>query len=237
MSSLKDVPLEKTIKQIPARFGVELKNCLRCALEKDPRDRATCEEMFYLLEPSRAQRRHNVVELRPKIAQLLDLGTGGYEEEALPLAGRIDREEAEKERLRVAEEEAQKRREEEELRKQDPENTPEVVQKPKVKLISALMAARFTARATGEDDGGDLEESELTEAQRMKRRRAEFEASLSPEALAGWKRALARVEKANRKKWYDNLPGVRRRRIDRRRERRLRVREYRRKIKIARRRR
>ena len=57
---------------------------------------------------------------------------------------------------RVAEEEAQKRREEEELRKQDPENTPEVVQKPKVKLISALMAARFTARATGEDDGGDL---------------------------------------------------------------------------------
>ena len=142
--ALKDVPLEKTIKQIPARFGVELKNCLRCALEKDPRDRATCEEMFYLLEPSRAQRRHNVVELRPKIAQLLDLGTGGYEEEALPLAGRIDREEAEKERLRVAEEEAQKRREEEELRKQDPENTPEVVQKPKVKLISALMAARFT---------------------------------------------------------------------------------------------
>ena len=29
----------------------------------------------------------------------------------------------------------------------------------------------------------------------MKRRRAEFEASLSPEALAGWKRALARVRK------------------------------------------
>ena len=28
--ALKDVPLEKTIKQIPARFGVELKNCLRC---------------------------------------------------------------------------------------------------------------------------------------------------------------------------------------------------------------
>ena len=89
--ALKGCPSRKTIKQIPARFGVELKNCLRCALEKDPRDRATCEEMFYLLEPSRAQRRHNVVELRPKIAQLLDLGTGGYEEEALPLAGRIDR--------------------------------------------------------------------------------------------------------------------------------------------------
>ena len=59
------------------------------------------------------------------------------------------------------------------------------MQKPKVKLISALMAARFTARATGEDDGGDLDESELTEAQRMKRRRAEFEASLSPEAWQG----------------------------------------------------
>ena len=67
--ALKDVPLEKTIKQIPARFGVELKNCLRCALEKDPRDRATCEVCFVRTKQSAtaAQRRGTAAEDRSVI--------------------------------------------------------------------------------------------------------------------------------------------------------------------------
>ena len=229
--ALKDVPLDKALRQVPARFGAELKNCLRAALEPDPRERATCEELFYLLEPARAKRRHAVIELRPRIAELAELDPGGYAEAAPPLAGRKDREAAAAEKKRVAAEKA----EETALATtgQNPETTPEQKPKPKVKLISALLAARFAARGTKGDDGGELREADLTEAQLMQRRRSQFEASLSPEALVGWKRALERVEAANRKRWYDNLPGVRRRRVDRKRARILRVREHRKKIKLS----
>lgn len=59
-------------------------------------------------------------------------------------------------------------------------------------------------------------------------------ADLEPEAIAGWKRAIVRVQRYRRKKWWNNLPSVRRERLKRRREARLAAEERRRRLVFSR---
>ena len=72
------MPLDVALRALPSRVGPTMRAFLRAALDHSPIDRANAEELFYVLEPARAKRRHAVIELRGGVAALLDLGTGGF---------------------------------------------------------------------------------------------------------------------------------------------------------------
>ena len=53
---------------MPARFGVLIRSVLRRALDRDPRARASAEDVYYMLEKDRAARRHGVLPLSDALA-------------------------------------------------------------------------------------------------------------------------------------------------------------------------
>ncbi|KAJ1459077.1 hypothetical protein M885DRAFT_582137 [Pelagophyceae sp. CCMP2097] len=285
---IRDTALDNLVKSVPARFPMNVKLALRCALDPDPSRRASAEELFYVLDSERAKRRHAVRPMRAHFAELLGLGAGGYESHAEPLlenrlAAQAERR-AERLRMKLDKEETASFTSAQtkgsltsgttkgsfasaqtslrsvagdqapasdvhdagaEARPSDsPQASPRFGEEPVKapvfrKTISAASASRLSA-TQGEDESDDgasdldLPDDLLSDKALLRRARKRFEASLSPEALAGWKRAIERVKEQKKKDWWANLPGPRRRRAERRRQRAAEAQQRKRDLAVAR---
>ena len=56
---LRTISVATALEAVPARFGSHLRQVLRGMLAPNPRDRASAEDIFYMLSKERAARRHS----------------------------------------------------------------------------------------------------------------------------------------------------------------------------------
>ena len=202
---LRTISVATALEAVPARFGSHLRQVLRGMLAPNPRDRASAEDIFYMLSKERAARRHSVLPLSDSLATALDLPAGGFAAIVPDLSATIEAEEkdAEKKAKRKQREDQAERRKRETERKK---------------------AAEEAAVAEGDDSDSDEDydqTQQLTEDERKAKEQRRLERMLGPKVVAGWHLAQSRVRQYHRHRWWLALPEGRRNRLIRRHDNKL----------------